>query len=722
MGVLSRFRRVRYIPQLEVVECGAASLAMVLDYHGASVPLVEVREACGIGRDGVNAARIVKAAEQLGLEAQGFRTELEGLHELPCPAILHWEFNHFVVLERMRRHSAVIVDPACGRRVIDLRELSRAFTGIALAFRKTERLVPRAPESSGFGRYRAALRKHRAALTMVLGTALLLELCAVALPATSQVLIDHVLVPQRERWFWPLVAVFASTAGMMLMLTALRDRVLRRLQFAVDAELVTGLVEHLLTLPLLFFQQRAAGDLLQRADAQRQMRDITMRSVTALLDGLLIVTYALLMLAYDLTLGTVALSASALRMLVLLALRTRVQQAVATELTQRGRELGASVDALAVPEVVKAFGAEDAMLSQYEARLADRLETTVQRERLSIRTARWGGLCDALGQAAILWLGGNAVITQDMTLGVFTSFVTLQALFQKPLQSVIDAWLELSYARGALARIDDVLATAPAPAGTRQVHTLSHEITFEDVGYRYGPSSPWVCEHLHLTIRRGEKVAIVGRSGQGKSTFLKLLLGMISPSVGHLRVDGVPLAELDREAWLRNVGVVLQEPFFFHDTVRANLAMHDPNVSLERMRWAAQVACIDDVLQALPEGYDTNLGENARLLSGGQRQRLALARALCREPSVLVLDEATSSLDRDTEARVHAHLASLGCTRILIAHRLETVRDADRILVIEGGRIVQEGSYDALSRTPGLFQQMTQAFEGGAPCTLLPAT
>jgi ABC-type bacteriocin/lantibiotic exporter with double-glycine peptidase domain len=722
MGLLSRFRRVRYIPQLEVVECGAASLAMVLDYHGASVPLVEVREACGIGRDGVNAARIVKAAEQLGLDAQGFRTELDGLHDLPCPAILHWEFNHFVVLERVRRRGAVIVDPACGRRVIDQRELGRAFTGIALAFTKSERLVPRAPESSGFGRYRAALRKHRGALTMVLGAALLLELCAVALPATSQVLIDHVLVPQRERWFWPLVAVFASTASVMLLLTALRDRVLRRLQFVIDAQLVTELVEHLLELPLLFFQQRAAGDLLQRADAQRQMRDVTMRAVTALLDGLLIVTYALLMIAYDPKLGAVALAASMLRMLVLLALRTRVQQAVATELTQRGRELGASVDALAVPEVVKAFGAEDAMLSQYEARLVERLETTVERERLSIRTARWGGLCDALAQAAILWLGGNAVITQDMTLGVFTSFVTLQALFQKPLQSMIEALLELSYARGALARIDDVLATAPAAAGTREVHALTDEITFDDVGYRYGPSSPWVCEHLSLTIRRGEKVAIVGRSGQGKSTFLKLLLGMISPSVGTLRIDGVPLAELDREAWLRHVGVVLQEPFFFHDTVRANLAMHDPNVSLERVRWAAQVACIDDVLQALPEGYDTNLGENARLLSGGQRQRLALARALCRQPSVLVLDEATSSLDRDTEARVHAHLGSLGCTRILIAHRLETVRDADRILVIEGGRIVQEGSYEALSRAPGLFQQMTHAFEGGAPCTLLPAT
>jgi ATP-binding cassette subfamily B protein len=710
---LSRLRKVRYIPQLEVTECGAASLAMVLDYHGSSLPLVEVREACGVGRDGVNAARIVKAAEALGLKASGFRTELDSLSELPVPAILHWEFNHFVVLERVGRRSAVIVDPASGRRTLDLAELGRAFTGVALAFEPTERLVPRKAKSPSFARYRSALKGHAGALSLMLGSAALLELFAVLLPATTQILIDHVLVPQRDRWLWPLIAAFAAASISMLVLTGLRDRVLRRLQLAVDTQLVTNLVEHMLRLPLMFFQQRAAGDLLQRVDAQRQMRDVTMRAATALLDGLLVLTYAGLMLAYDPFLGGLALGMSALRILTLLFFRPRVHQAVSTELTQRGRELGAAVDALAVPEVVKAFGAEDAMLAEFDSRLAERLNTTVQRERINAGAMRWGGVLDSVTQAAILWFGGMSVVEQGMTVGVFASFVTLQSLFQKPLQSVVDAFFELAYARGALARIDDVFQTTPVARGARVVREIAHGITFENVSYRYGPTSPWICEELNLTIRRGEKLAIVGRSGQGKSTFLKLLLGLVEPTQGRILVDGVPLSEVDRSTWLSTVGVVLQEPFFFHDTVRANLSLHNPNLPTELLCWAAQVACIDDVIQGLTHGYDTEIGENGRLLSGGQRQRLSLARALCRRPSLLVLDEATSSLDADTEARVHANLAALGCTRVLIAHRLDTVRDADRILVFEAGRIVQHGRFAELVRAPGLFQQMAQPLSGG---------
>ena len=296
-----------------------------------------------------------------------------------------------------------------------------------------------------------------------------------------------------------------------------------------------------------------------------------------------------------------------------------------------------------------------------------------------------------------------------MTVGVFASFVTLQALFQKPLESCVSALLELTYARSALARIDDVMESAPQRAGDVQLGALSQGVTFEQVSYRYGPTSPWVVEGLSLHIKKGEKIAIVGRSGQGKSTFLRLLLGLAEPSEGRILVDGIPLSRIDQASWLKTVGVVLQEPFFFHDSVRENLCLHDPEVSMEVMRKACEVACIDQTIQGLTHGYDTDLGENASILSGGQRQRLSLARALCRRPSLLVLDEATSSLDRETEACVHRNLAQLGCARVLIAHRLDTVRDADRILVIEAGKIVQQGRYHELARAPGLFQQMVQA-------------
>jgi ABC-type bacteriocin/lantibiotic exporter with double-glycine peptidase domain len=295
-----------------------------------------------------------------------------------------------------------------------------------------------------------------------------------------------------------------------------------------------------------------------------------------------------------------------------------------------------------------------------------------------------------------------------MTLGVFAGLVTLQALLQKPLGQLVEAAFLLTRVRAVLSRIDDVLDTAGMSPGNLTLHGVRGELALSGVSFRYDAHAPPVCDDVHVRIHPGEKVAIVGRSGQGKTTLLRLFTGLLPPSEGQVSLDGVDMRTLSPETLASHVGVVLQEPFLIDDSVRANLTLGQPDLPESRLRWAARMAAVDHVIDALPQGYDTPLGEQGTRLSGGEKQRMALARALLRKPKVLVLDEATSSLDLDTEARVHANLRELACTRVLVAHRMETVRDADRILVVDAGKIVAEGRYEELRKRSSLFRALTQ--------------
>jgi ABC-type bacteriocin/lantibiotic exporter with double-glycine peptidase domain len=702
------FRRVRFVPQMEVTECGAASLAMVLDYHGKAVPLSHTREACGVGRDGVSAARIFKAAAGFGLVAQAFKADIEQLHELALPAIVHWEFNHFVVLERIAKRAYLIVDPALGRRRLGVDEFSRAFTGVVLTFAPGPEFVRERRRSKSLEHYAARLATLRSTWLTVLAAALLLELLGLTFPALTQVLVDHVLVPQRDNWYWPLVALLCASGLSILAVTAIRDRVLRRLHFALDVDLMSGFTAHLLSLPLTFFQQRTAGDLLSRVDAQKALRDLALKAVTSVLDGFLVLGYAAMILAYDLTVGATIFAIAILRLLVVTVLRARMVQASATHLAELGRELSAVVEPLSAPELIRAFGAEDLAQDTFERKFVARLNAEVRRDTLNQRTLELSSVVDGFAQAAVIWLAGSRVLDDQMTLGVFAGLVTLQGLLQKPLGQLVEAAFLLTRARAVLARIDDVLDTVRPARGEQVLREVRGELALEGVSFRYDPHAPPICCDVTVRIRPGEKVAIVGRSGQGKTTLLRLLTGLVEPSAGKVLLDGVDMRSLRAESLAEHVGVVLQEPFLIDDSVRSNLTLGQPDANERELRRATRLAAVDHVIDALPEGYDTRLGENGARLSGGEKQRLALARALVRRPKVLLLDEATSSLDLDTEARLHANLRALACTRVLVAHRMETVRDADRILVVEGGRVVAEGTFSTLLQCSSLFRALTE--------------
>lgn len=699
-------RRVRFTPQMEIAECGAASLAMVLEYFGHCASLAEVREACGVSRDGLTARSIVEAARRYGLEAKGLRLEIDDLADKRMPLILHWNLNHFLVLERMTRRGAVIVDPASGRRSVSRAELERSFTGVALQMTPGQGFERRVSAGSNWQRYARAVARSPRALFMVLFGTLILEILGLASPASMQLLVDHVIEPGRGEWLLPLAAVVGGVGLLRLIFQFVRAKVLVSLNAALDVGLMVDFVTHLSRLPITFFDQRSPGDLVARVGCNQQLRATTVKVVSCVLDGGLAFSYAALMVAYNSSLAGIVLFFAVLRVLAVSKIRERSEDLTASILTAHGKEQGALLDALSAPEVVRAYGMEPMLAGQHAGKLAERLNIHMDRARLVSGYPQWLGVLGGLSQALVVWFGGHNVLSGEMTIGAFAGFLTIQHMLAPPLQSLLDGYNQIAEARGTVRRVDDVLDARLDHAGTEAFDWDGEEIVFSDVSFRYGPTSPFVCKNLNFRVQRGEKIAIVGRSGQGKSTVGRLLLGMLAPTEGRVTVSGRDLQKVELAGFLRHVGAVTQMPFLFDDTVEANLRFRVPQASSRDLVDATQIADIHDVIEGLPDGYGTRLGEGGRRLSGGQRQRLVLARALIGRPKLLLLDEATSSLDQDTEARVQSALDRVNCTQIVIAHRLSTIRNADRILVIDGGQVVQYGTFDALSREGGVFRTL----------------
>jgi ATP-binding cassette subfamily B protein len=681
------FKKVRPLQQMEAAECGVACLAMVLDYHGASIPLHELRDQCGTSRDGNSALQLLKTGQALGLRGRGLKLDLAQLQTARLPLILHWQFNHFVVLEGFKSGRAQIIDPASGRMQADHEQLDRAFSGIALQFDATPSLVRRRRRSEGVTQYFQNLKDRRNAVAFVMLAGAATQLLAIVSPSLQQVLIDHVIQPGRREWLLPVMALMigASVAG--LVLQWLYQRTIANLQTVLRSKLTNQMARRLLSLPLEFVESRSRGDLMQRVSSYAGLGPLLTQTMLGIFQVIFIVVLAGLMLCYDLRLALLALGIDLLRMVVVRVTREDARQRSAGELAARGRESSVVHQATSSAEMVKAFGLEARLEQWYARRLGERLEWTRKAARLHSGAASWLSMFDAGARAAVLWFGGMKVIHFEMPIGVFMGFLAIRGLLAGPLASLwntVESWLEF---RSVLARSDEVLSQPTVSHGERSADGLRGRLSLRNVGFRYSNGAPWVMRGVSFDIEPGEHVALVGPSGQGKSTLLKILAGVLDPSEGEVLLDGVPVRQCDERSLARKFGTVVGTPLVIAGTIRDNLALRVPEAEDAEVLEAARAACFAEVVAQTVDGYQTHLESEATNLSGGERQRLGLAQAFLGRPSVLFLDEATCFLDAATEKRVIDNFLSAGVTVVSVAHRPAVIEASRQVFLVRDGRV-----------------------------------
>lgn len=704
--------RIPFVRQDTASDCGAASLAMVLGYHGKPLPLSEVRQVTGAGREGAHAETLLTAGRWFGLQGRGVRMEsVEALATLDPGAILHWRFNHFVVLDRVQGDRLHLVDPAAGRRVVSLQEARRSFTGVALLFEPGtgfERSAAGA-RRPGVRRYLQPLLAQSGTLARVLATSLLVQIFALAVPVLIGLVVDRV-VPHRDTGLMAVLAVgLASLVGFNLLAVLIRSHLLLDLRTRLDAQLTLDFVDHLVALPFSFFQERPAGDLMLRMNSNSTVREIlTSGALSAGLDGLLVSLYLGMLFAASPSLGLLVLGLALLRVVLLFGTRRRQKELMTRSLETQSAAQSYEVQMLAGIETLKASGAEGRAVEQWSNLFVDLLNVSIVRGRLqALVDSMLAGLAMA-SPLAILFYGAQQVLAGALSLGEMLALNALASGFLVPLTQLVTTAFQLQYLDSYLERIDDVMRTPreQEPGALRPADRLRGAIRLEGVSFRYGPAAPLVVRDVSVDIPRGSLVAVVGRSGAGKSTMAGLLAGLHRPSAGRILFDGVDLAAVELRSVRSQLGVVSQHPYLFGASIRANIALADPSLPLSRVIAAARLAHIHEEIQSMPLAYDTLLADGGASLSGGQRQRLSLARALVTRPAILLLDEATSALDAITESAIQRELAELFCTRIVVAHRLSTIRNADVILVMDGGRIVERGSHDELAAGGGAYAEL----------------
>jgi ATP-binding cassette subfamily B protein len=711
-------KRIPYVQQVELADCGAACLAMVLAYHGRHVPLKEVRDVTGTGRGGVDAGGLVQAAQHYGLDARGVKADIDDLRHLPAGSILHWDFTHFVVFERVRRGQVEVVDPAAGRLRVPLSRVGRSYTGVAVVLEPTADLTRSGPGPSGLLRYLRPILGQSRLLRRVLATSALLRIFALAVPGLTAVVVNRV-VPDGDR---SLLAVVGAAAGLMVLyhfLTSfLRAHLLLRLRTHLDLQLTQGFMRHLVDLPYAFFLSRSSGDLMMRLRSNSTVREIlTTGAISTVLDGGLVVAYLVMLLAVSPSMGLLALALGSLQAGVLVAARHRNRQLMAEALHTEALSQSYVYEMLSGIEVLKAGGVEHRAVASWSNLFVDEVNVALRRGRLDALVETVMGALRLVSPLALLLLGASRVLSGDLRLGTMLALVTLAAGFLEPLAALVTTGLDVQRLGSYLDRVNDVLDTPKEQAGRETVRPgiLTGHVVADSVSFRYSSLGPLAVQDASLQIRPGQTVAIVGRSGSGKSTFAHILLGLYEPDAGRVLYDGQDLAGLDVRSVRAQLGIVTQNAYVFGSTIRGNIALADPTLPLADIQRAAELACIHDDVMSMPLGYDTLLVDAGASLSGGQRQRIAIARALVQRPSIVLLDEATSALDSITEGQIYENLATLGCTVVVIAHRLSTIRRADVIAVMQGGRIVETGAHADLMARRGHYAELVGAQPGTDP-------
>ena len=709
--------RTPSILQMEASECGAAALSIVLAWYGRWAPLEEVRIACGVSRDGSKASNIVKAGRAYGLVSKGFTKDVAALREMKLPFIVFWNFNHFVVVEGFGKGKAYLNDPASGRRAVTAAEFDESYTGVALTFEKSPSFKAGGSKSAAFKGLLKQLSGARAGMLYVTLATLALVIPGLLVPAFNRIYVDEFLIGGMLLWLKPLLAIMCVTALAAAGLLALQQRAILRLQQKLSLRGASQTFRHILRLPIPFFMQRHAGDIVSRMSIASRVASMLSGDISSTAASLILVACFLpLLFSYDAVLTAFGLGFALLNLLALkLISRTLAEASVKTAI-DKNKLSGVSMGGLMAIESIKAGGAEFDFFSKWSGQYTKVFNSSTALAKSGLLLDAIAPVLAALNGVALLSVGASRVMNGVLSMGMLIGFQTLMGSFLGPVQHLMGLGPRVQGAKADLNQLNDILGNR-TDESLSQAHTLTAPsdrrpegwLELRGITFGYNRLDPPLIHNFSLRLRPGDRVALVGSSGSGKSTVAKIVAGLYAPWQGEVLIDGLPVSSWPRRALANSLAHVDQDILLFEGSVRQNLALWDATIPETDLIQAARDAAIHDDIVQRRDGYDQRIEESGRNLSGGQRQRMEIARALVGNPSILILDEATSALDPITEKAVDDNLHRRGCTCLIVAHRLSTIRDCDEIIVLERGRVVQRGTHDEMIRTDGPYRRLIQA-------------
>ncbi len=707
--------------QMEATECGAASLGIVLAYYGRFVPLETLREDCGITRDGSKANNILKAAQNYALQAEGYRVEVEDLKELPLPLILFWNFNHFLVLEGIRGKNIYLNDPASGPRVVTAEVFDRSFTGVALSLTPGEGFSPGGSPKRPWKALKQRLGPVKTMLFFAVLAGLGLVLPGLLVPGLSQVFLDNVLVSFQPGYFKPLLLFLGFLGLLQGTLTLLQQNMLLRQEMALATCHSSRFFLHVLRLPYSFFIQRFCGEVGTRVALNDQVATTLSRQLaTTLLSCSTLVFYFLVMFGYSPLLSLIGVAAASMNVLLLWGIQRKRSDLNERILSDRGKFSGIAMSGLQLIETIKSTGGEDDQFSRIAGYLTKTKNAQVKMEFFNTLIEPVPSLLTSVVTACVLCFGGLQVMQGVLTLGMLLAMQTLMSNFLSPVGQLVDLSSSFQTVQGTLNRLEDVLrypGNSPWNPGAEEKRSplpevrpfrLSGNLEVRNLTFGYSRLEPPLIENFSLRLTPGSRVALVGGSGSGKSTVAKLVCGLYDSWSGEVLYDGYPRREIPRDCLARSFAFVDQDIVLYEGSIRENLTLWREGIPEEWVIQACKDVDIHEDIVARPQGYDSLVEENGRNFSGGQRQRLEIARALVMRPSLLVMDEATSALDPPTEQVVDQNLRRRGCTCLIVAHRLSTIRDSDEIIVLHRGKVAERGRHEELVALRGRYYDLIQ--------------
>ncbi len=687
-------RRVPMLLQTEAAECALACLAMVVGAHGHRTDLATLRQRFSLSLKGATMADLVRMAGELHFNPRALRVEPPQLEQLALPCVLHWDLNHFVVLTEVKSNSVTLHDPARGVRHMKLDELSQHFTGVALELTPAADFAPKVERQAVKLKHLIGpVRGLKRSVAQILLLALALEAFVLGSPFLLQWVVDDVVVSNDRDLLLTLGIGFGLLVLLQVVAAALRSWAVLHLSATLNLQWLGNVFSHLMRLPVAWFEKRHAGDVWSRfAAVQTMQKTLTTHFVEALLDGLLVVATLAMMAFYSLTLTAIVLAAVGAYALLRWVFFAPLRQATEETLVHEAQQASHFLESLRAVQSIKLFNRQADRQARFMNRVVDAMNAGIATRKLELMFSVLHRLLFGLERVAVVWVGALLVMDQKFSVGMLFAFVAFKEQFAQRISALIDKSVDLRMLRLQGERLADIVLAAPEDMGLQRLAERSPEarIDVRGVTFRYADNEADVLQGLSLNIEPGESVAIVGPSGGGKTTLLKLMLGIHSPQNGEVRVGGLPLAQLGLAQWRAMVGTVMQDDVLLTGSVIDNVSFFDASPDVEWVMECARLAAVHDEIEAMPMGYHTLIGDMGASLSGGQKQRLLLARALYKRPQVLLLDEATSALDVERERVVNQNIRKLNLTRVIVAHRPETIASASRVVVLNEGRVTQD--------------------------------